>query len=229
MTEIFGRLPDGQRVEQVTISGDRLTAHFLTYGATLQDLRLKGVAHPLTLGSDHLAAYLDEMRYFGALVGPVANRVTCGRMTIAGRTHQMVLNEPAASLHSGPEGLHNRVWQLADHGTDYVLFAITLQDGECGLPGRRDIRARYRIADMALILEIEVGTDAETPINIVNHSYWDLNGRGSIAGHRMMVTADHILETGRRAAAHRAAEPRQGYPFRPARVGWISRRARAQI
>ena len=77
MTQItdFGQLPDGQTVQRISISGGGLTAQILTFGATVQDLRLDGVAYPLVLGSPTLLPYLTDFRYFGAIVGRFANRI----------------------------------------------------------------------------------------------------------------------------------------------------------
>jgi len=93
MPRAFGLLPDGRPVMQATISGHGLTASVITLGASLQDLRLAGVGHPLVLGFPRLAPYLDEGRYFGAGIGRHANRIAHGRAVLDGQRLQLDRNQ----------------------------------------------------------------------------------------------------------------------------------------
>ena len=68
----FGQTATGQDIQRITLRKGDLTASILTYGAILQSVRLAGVAHDLTLGSDRLADYEGALCYHGALVAPVA-------------------------------------------------------------------------------------------------------------------------------------------------------------
>ena len=77
----FGTTADGRAVQKITLTCGDLTANLLTWGAVLQSVRLTGVGHDLTLGSDRLADYEDEMRYHGAIMAPVANRIGNARAT----------------------------------------------------------------------------------------------------------------------------------------------------
>ena len=132
-----------------------------------------------------------QEEYCSVLVGPVANRVTAGRVRIDGRTYQMPQNETDSnSLHSGPDGLHRRFWNVLDHKHDSLSLGCRLTDGECGLPGDRDITALYTVEGATLTLEIEVSTTAKTPISIAHHPYWRL---GTAPGHRLRVYANKYL------------------------------------
>ena len=83
----FGTTKGGQEVHRLTLSAGDLTVRLLTYGAILQDVRLAGVPHSLTLGAGDLTSYETAMPYHGAIVGPIANRIGTARVTIDGFTY----------------------------------------------------------------------------------------------------------------------------------------------
>jgi len=195
MREIFGTLNDGQPVERLAISTSHLRVHLLTLGAAVQDVRLTGVPWPLTLGAEQLAAYLGAMDFFGVIVGPVANRITNGQVRIGDQTYQVPLHGGPFSLHSGPEGTHARLWQIEEHGDDHATLSLKLPNGACGLPGARRIEAKFSVTGATLQLELTATTTATTPINLANHSYWNLDGTGDVRGHQLQVAADAVLET----------------------------------
>lgn len=193
--EDFGTTTAGQAVHKVTLANADLTVSLLTWGAVLQSVRLAGVAHDLTLGSDRLADYEGEMRYHGAIIAPVANRIGGARARIAGREHRFEANLGAHCLHSGSTGAHLKVWQLIEAGASTASLGLDLPDGLGGFPGNRRITARFSIAGPTLRLEIHGRTDADTLWNPTNHSYWTLDGGETWVGHRLQITADHWLPT----------------------------------
>jgi aldose 1-epimerase len=155
---------------------------------------LQGVPHSLTLGSNDVQAYGADLLYFGALVGPLANRISNATAPLDGQILQLVANEGTTSLHSGPHGIHQEIWTITDQATDSVTLGLTLADGKDGFPGHRVITARFTIGeDARLTLEISATTDADTLINIANHSYWNLDGTASIDGHILTVPADSYV------------------------------------
>ena len=152
---IFGHLPDGAAVEQVTISGGGLTARVLSYGSVLQDLRLAGIERSLTLGSDRLSDYETTMPYHGSLIGPIANRISTARVRIDGMMYELERNQSGRiHLHSGAQATQYRVWQVQDHGPDFATLTCTLPDGAAGLPGHRLMTAAFRLIDDSLSLRI---------------------------------------------------------------------------
>lgn len=187
-------MPDAPLIE---LRNDHLTVSLRRRGAALVGLRLHDSAQNLVLG---LAAPEDHDHipiYAGALVGPIANRLERGCITVAGIRHQMALNENGQNtLHSGPEGLHSRDWQIKARSETSVTQICALADGACGLPGNRVISATYTLQDSTLSLEITATTDAATPMNIAAHPYWNLDGRGDVASHTVALHADRYLPTG---------------------------------
>ncbi len=197
MTQItdFGHLPDGQTVKKISLSGGGLTVQILTYGATVQDLRLDGVAHPLVLGSPTLLPYLTDFRYFGAIVGRFANRIAGGQFDLNGQTYALNCNDNGVqTLHGGAEGAGQLVWAVEDMTPDSVTLALTLADGHMGFPGDMTVRATYALpGDGALRLDIQARTNAPSPCSFAHHGYFNLDGAGSVLDHLLQIDADHYL------------------------------------
>jgi len=191
----FGRLADGRAVQAVTLRACGTMARVLTLGATLQDVRLPGVPYSLTIGASDANAYLGPLLYAGAIVGPVANRIGGARVTLGGQDYRFQPNFGPHFVHSGPDGLHARIWEIAEAGPKSVTLRLDLPDGACGLPGNRRITARYALADAALSICLCAETDALTLMNLASHPYWNLDGSTDIAGHHLRIAADAYLPT----------------------------------
>jgi aldose 1-epimerase len=193
--EPFGVLPGGGTVWRATISGHGLTASVMTLGASLQDLRLDGTPHPLVLGFPRLGPYLDEGRYFGAVVGRYANRIRDGRAVLDGQALELDRNQNGHHiLHGGSDGSGTRNWVLAEQSDDMVALADLLPAGHMGFPGSMPVRAIYRILPgPTLSLSIRATSDAPTLCNFAQHSYFNLDGKDTVAGHHLTVPASHHL------------------------------------
>ncbi|MGR3660252.1 MAG: aldose epimerase family protein [Paracoccaceae bacterium] len=191
----FGTLNNGQQVDIITIADDTIRASFLTRGAALQDIRIPGVDHPLTLGSNDIAAYEGPMHHFGAIVGPVANRINNATAILDDKTYNFPKNErDRTTLHSGDIGIHGQIWTLTAHTATSATFEIQLKDGENGFPGNRTLTANYQItAPGQITMTLSATTDKTTPINLANHSYWNLDGTDGTAGHHLQIDADAYL------------------------------------
>ena len=190
----FGTTSKGEPVHAVTLETEELQATIITLGAILQDIRLKGVDYPLTLGSPSVAPYEDSLFSFGSLVGPVANRIKHGRAIIAGQEFTFPPDTPEGhTLHMGSFGLHTKVWEITAQSKTSLTLDVTLPGGEAGLPGNRTITATYALNGPSLTLHITATTDAPTLFNIANHSYWNLDGTDSYAGHSLTIAADRYL------------------------------------
>ncbi|MBE3638600.1 aldose epimerase family protein [Mangrovicoccus algicola] len=191
----FGRAPDGRPVERVVIEGGGLRAAFLTWGATLQDLRMEGVGHPLVLGAEEFGPYLDALLYSGAIVGRFANRIRGGRFAIAGTSFQADRNFRGRHLlHGGTGGSGQMLWRIADLGGDHVTFSLHLPDGHMGFPGDMSVEARFFLpGNGVLALSVVAQCNHATPCNFAQHSYFNLDGAASIRSHVLQIMAAHYL------------------------------------
>lgn len=210
----FGHTSAGKPVEVVGIAAGDLMARVMTYGATLQDLRLAGTPWPLTVGSDVLAAYEGPLRYAGAIVGPVANRIAAARAVIDGVAHRFEANEGPNLLHSGATGTHASLWTITDRRPDSVTLSLSLPDGLGGFPGNRRLTGRYMALPPATLrLELSAKTDRPTLMNPAQHSYWSLDGRATTAGHRLTVAADRFTPVDAALLPTGEVRPVAGTPY----------------
>ena len=191
----FGSTQDGCDVAQITISSDELTVNILTLGSVINDVRLTGVAWPLTLGSSEVAAYEGKMSSFGSLMGPVINRIKGCSADIDGQIFTFEKHHSGdLTQHSGSSGMHNQIWNIADHGPGFVALKLALADGLGGFPGNREIELRYTVHQATLSMAVQATTDAPTPFNPANHSYWSLDPTVGFSGQTFQLQADHYSE-----------------------------------
>ncbi len=190
----FGVTASGQAVQRLTLDNGALRVSLLTLGAIVQDVRLHGVDHRLTPGSDRLADYESGLHYHGALVAPVVNRLSGGAAPIAEVPHRFEPNQDGLhTLHSGKAGTHLKLWEVAALTATSVTLSVNLPDGEGGFPGNRQIVVAYGLYDATLRMQVTATTDRTTLFNVANHSYWNLDGSAGWAGHRLQVAADRYL------------------------------------
>ena len=217
MTNItsFGTTAQGTPVQRITLTAGDLTVSLLTLGAAVQGVWLKGVRHSLTIGSEALTDYEGPLHYHGTLVGPVVNRITGSTAVIRGVRHHFAPDPGDRNIvHSGPFGTYAKVWILADHSATHATLTLDLPAGEGGFPGNRHVRATFRVvAPATLRMEVVATTDAVTLINFANHSYWNLDGSQSWAGHTLQIAADSYLPATGEILPTGQIAPVAGTPF----------------
>jgi len=201
----FGRLPDGAAIEAFTLTNSRgVEVRTMTYGASIISVRTpdrSGRVDDVVLGFDGIGDYLTKARYFGTVVGRFGNRIGHARFTLDGRVVQLAANNGANHLHGGVKGFDKVVWKgesIDRAGTAGVVFSYTSVDGEEGYPGTLKARVTYTLTERnELIVEYEATTDKATPINLTNHAYFNLAGRGhgSILQHQLTIDADRYTPT----------------------------------
>ena len=201
----FGTLPDGQAVELFTFAnGHGVEVRATNYGGIITHLRTPdrdGRLDDIVLGYDSLAGYLEESPYFGAIVGRVANRVARGRFTLDGKTYTLATNNGPNALHGGLKGFDKVVWAAEpfqnDSGSGVALRYVS-KAGEEGYPGTLTVGVRYTLTPRdELVVDYEATTDAPTPVNLSQHSYFNLAGTGApangAAGTPLPTNAQHLL------------------------------------
>jgi aldose 1-epimerase len=191
MTEVFGTTSAGETIHRLTLKAGELSARFLTLGAILQDMRIEGVAHGLTLGSEDAADYAGPLLYAGAIVGPVANRIAGATATLNGRRCRFEANEGPNTLHGGFLGTHGRIWSVEAAESDRLVLVLGLADGAGGFPGNRRISAEFALDPRGLTLKLSAASDGPTFVNLANHSYWHVGGPG--VPQILRVEAAHYL------------------------------------
>lgn len=195
LTQLHKR-PDGRNLLSVELRSEQLSAKVLNIGAALQDLRLKGHAAPLVLGYQDPLDYLHNPNYLGAIVGRVANRISGGAFTLDGTRFELDKNENGTTtLHGGHDGCSHRVWDVLDHGPDYVSLSQSLPDGHMGFPGQLDLTVTYQLRDAELAVTIHAQTNAKTVCNPAPHFYFNLDGRADLSNHLLQLHSNQIIPT----------------------------------
>ena len=200
-SERFGTTTDGVPVELYTLTNRRgVEARISTYGGTLVSLLVPdrhGAFADVVLGFDTLEPYLADHPYFGSTIGRYANRIRGGAFTLDGRSHRLPLNDRTNHLHGGARGFHTMLWKpepVAGREGPSVRLRRRSVDGEEGYPGNLTVEVRYTLSDSdELVLDYSASTDAPTIVNLTNHAYFNLAGRGTIEGHVLRIAAGRYL------------------------------------
>jgi aldose 1-epimerase len=194
----FGRLPDGRVVELFTLTNAHgVEVRAMTYGGIITVIRTpdrNGKLDDIVLGFDSLGGYLGDSPYFGAIVGRYANRIAHGQFTLDRVTYRLARNNGPNSLHGGLRGFDKVLWVGEPFSGDSVgvRFRYTSRDGEEGYPGGVAVRVTYTLTSRdELVVDYEASTDKATPINLSQHTYWNLHGagRGNILDHVLTLDA----------------------------------------
>ena len=221
--EPFGRLPDGRAVELYTLTNAHgVEVRAMTYGAIITVLRTPdraGRLDDVVLGFDSLGGYLRGSPYFGAVVGRYANRIAGGRFTLDGATYTLARNNGPNSLHGGERGFDKVLWAAepfeGDSGVG-VRLRYTSPDGEEGYPGTLAVRVTYTLTPRdELVVDYEATTDRATPVNLSQHTYFNLHGagRGTILDHLLTLDASAFTPVDSTLIPTGEIAPVAGTPF----------------
>ena len=192
----FGKTSDGQAVDLFTLTNAQgAVAKVTTFGAILTELHIPdkhGKLANVVLGFSTFDSYLTPHPHLGSTVGRYTNRISNGQFTLDGKTYTLAKNDHGvANLHGGPRGFDKFVWTAAIHGNTLELTLVS-PAGDQGFPGTLRATATYTLSDKnELILTFGATTDAPTPINMCNHSYFNLAGAGmgSVLNHTVYLNA----------------------------------------
>jgi len=195
----FGKIPDGTAVEIFTLRDGPYEARIATYGGIVVSLIApdrNGKSADVVLGFDNVDGYVANFNgpsdaFFGAIIGRYANRIAHGSFTLDGKKYSLPLNNGENSLHGGPHGFNNVVWK-AKPVTDGVELTYLSKDGEAGYPGNLSAVVRYTLVKGGLRIEYSATTDKDTVVNLTNHSYFNLAGRGDILSDQLTLHASRF-------------------------------------
>ena len=239
----FGAIPSGQSVELFTLrNAHGVEVRLTNYGGIITSITTpdrSGRFADIVLGYNDLGGYLRNSPYFGAIVGRYANRIARGRFTVDGSTYTLAVNNGPNALHGGLRGFDKVVWNakpFRNRDGEGVALEYTSRDGEEGYPGTLRARVTYTLTpDDRLIVDYDATTDKATPVNLSQHTYWNLVGDASrdILGHVLTINADAITPVDSTLIPTSEIAPVEATPFdfrAPARIGArIDQRDNTQI
>jgi aldose 1-epimerase len=223
--EPYGVTKGGHKVTQVTLrSPHGMRVKLINYGATVTDIVVPdylGNRENVVLGFPTLADY--EARnpdyFFGGAVGRYAGRIANARFTLNGKEYRLAANDGPNTIHGGPGAFIMKMWSIETFRRFRKVGAIlryTSPAGEQGFPGKLDVKITYTLdGDDDLRIDYEAKSDAATPINFTNHSYFNLAGGGSgtVLDHLLRVDTDKLVESDPRGIPTGRFLPVAGTPF----------------
>jgi aldose 1-epimerase len=226
----FGKTPEGKGVDLYTLTNaSGVEVRAMTYGGIITSIKVPDRAGSLgdvVLGFDTLDGYLKDSPYFGAIVGRYGNRIAKGQFTLDGRTYKLAVNNGPNHLHGGVKGFDKAVWtaRVVENPAGVgVELKRTSPDGEEGYPGTLNATVTYTLTDKnELIVKYEATTDKATPVNLTQHTYFNLAGSGDILGHELMLNADRYLPVDATLIPTGELAPVAGTPFdfrKPTAIG----------
>lgn len=187
-----------QKIYLYTLTNkNNLSVTVTNYGARVVSLMAPdktGNFADVVLGYDNLESYQKDETYFGAIVGRYANRIKGGVFTIDDVLYELDKDDAGNCTHSGPDGFHQAIW-FGQAFEDKVVFTYLSQDGHQKFPGNLVVKVTYSLDDENRFdIQCEATSDKKTPLNIINHTYFNLGGHtsGSIENHELFIDADEM-------------------------------------
>jgi len=202
----FGKTRQGTPVDLYVLTNAKgAVAKVMTYGAIITDLHVpdrNGKIEDVVLGFDNLEQYLAGHPCFGSTIGRVTNRIGGAKFTLDGKEYQLAANSGRNAIHGGKTGFHKVVWKgqpLESREGPAVKMTYLSRDGEEGYPGNLSVAVVFTLTnDNAFKIEYTATTDKPTPVNLTNHSYFNLAGvakKGDVLEHELMLAADKYTPT----------------------------------
>jgi len=222
---------DGSPVNLYTLTNSHgVEIRAMNYGSIILSIRVpdrKSQLADIVLGHESLEGYIPNPPYLGAIVGRYANRIANGSFTLEGKTYTLPQNDGTNTLHGGVTRAFDKVvWDgEAIKGKTGVAFSYLSKDGEEGFPGNLKVKVTYTLTDNnELIIDYEATTDKATPINVSQHSYFNLagEGNGDVLNHEVMINADRFTPVDKKLIPTGELRPVKGTPLdftTPTRVG----------
>ena len=218
----FGTLPTGEFVDLFTLrNAGGMEVRIMTYGATVVSLKVpdrNGDVGDVVLGFETLDGYLGQNPYFGSIVGRYGNRIANGSFELDGERYTLARNNGPNHLHGGLKGFDKVNWASAATVRESDRVGVQLEyisaDGEEGYPGELTVRVTYSLTvDNRLVVDYTATTTKATPVNLTQHSYFNLAGGGDILDHELRLAAGHFTPVDSTLIPTGEIRPVIGTPF----------------
>ncbi len=185
--------------EYELINKNGMVVKVCNYGATITSIQVpdrEGEFMDVALGYNSVEGYINaiDRPYFGAVVGRYGNRIAKGKFSIDSIEYTLATNNGENHLHGGNMGFDKVVWK-ATVKNQGVQMSYLAKDGEEGYPGNLQITMTYTLSDdNEIIMNYQATTDKSTPVNLTNHTYFNLAGEGSgtINEHLLQINASNF-------------------------------------
>ncbi len=195
----FGMTPEGDSVMLFTLKNEKeIVIKITNFGGIITEIQTpdkNGNPGNIALGFDNLDQYLAGHPNFGALIGRFGNRIAKAQFTLDGETYQLAVNNGNNTLHGGLKGFDDVLWDPEVISCDEraaLKLTYVSPDGEEGYPGTLSVVVTYELLMDQLFITYEAETDKATPVNLTNHTYFNLSGEGTILDHILYINASRF-------------------------------------
>ncbi|WP_205510588.1 aldose epimerase family protein [Longitalea arenae] len=213
---------DGKKVQLFTLTNKNgQTVSITNYGGIVTSWITpdkNGNKSSVVIGMESLDEYLKKPPYFGAIIGRYGNRIGDAKFTLNGKTYTLAANNGKNNLHGGNKGFDKVVWDAtpAADSTPSLTLTYLSKDGEEGFPGNLKVTVVYTLTDENVLnIDYSAETDKATPVNLTNHSYFNLTGstENTILNHTLQINADHYTPVDTTLIPTGEIKPVKGTPF----------------
>ncbi len=196
----YGKLADQTPINQVTLTNSNgVSVDVINYGGIITRIETpdsNGNMGNIVLGLDNLEGYTNATTYFGAIIGRFGNRIANGKFNLNGTDYQLATNDGDNHLHGGVQGFDKKVWTMVPFSTENsagVTLSLVSPDGDQGYPGELTTQVTYTLTNKNnLEMQFVAKTSKPTIINMTQHSYFNLAGKGDILDHQMQINSNAI-------------------------------------
>lgn len=216
----FGRTKEGEKASLYYLKNKNdMEIAVSDYGATLVKVLIpdkNGEIQDVVLGYDTSEEYERANEHFGATVGRVANRIGGASFVLHGKEYRLFANVDGNSLHGGKDFYGKRVWKVEREEPQKITFFLHSPDGDQGYPGNLDIRVTYELTDRnGIKITYHGTTDQDTPVNLTNHSYFNLSGHasGTVLEQKVMIDGDGYTRADAQSITTGEILPVEGTPM----------------
>lgn len=197
---LFGVTKSNEEVFCYSLFDNKNYVNILNYGATIQSLVIKNKNNEfvdVVLGFDNISQYEQEKNrtFMGAVCGRYANRIAHGCFYINGQKYNLAKNDNGNCLHGGKNGFDKCIFQVDDFTKNSITLSLLSKDGDSGFPGDLLLKVKYTFKDNTLTIEYFATTTKDCPVNITNHSYFNLMGKGDILTHKLQLNSNYYMDT----------------------------------
>ena len=195
----FGQDGQGREAVLITLHNQGgMSVAFSNFGARLITIICpdrQGNPADVCLGFDTLSDYQTRSGYLGATIGRFANRIGGAAFELNGQRYSLFPNNGKNTLHGGKDGFDRKFWDYEVSSDSTLIFRCVSSDGEEGFPGKLDVQVTFTLLnDNALRIDYEAVSDRDTVLNLTNHAYFNLAGKGTVHGHFLQVNSDYVLK-----------------------------------
>uniref|UniRef100_UPI0040476332 aldose epimerase family protein n=1 Tax=Mariniflexile sp. TaxID=1979402 RepID=UPI0040476332 len=191
----FDTIIDGKAVKLYWLKNKDIQLAITNFGGRFVGLWIadkNGKMTDVIMGMDSAKGFIESSEpYFGATIGRVGNRIAKGKFSLNGKKYSIPLNNGKNTLHGGFKGFQYVVWDAVQPNDTTLVLSYLSPDKEEGYPGNLKVKVTYSLTDSKTVkMEYEAETDQPTVVNLTNHSFFNLNGEGTILNHRLQIYAD---------------------------------------